>query len=98
LLNPESGYLCRALWLPLVLAAFWLGGCATSPTPPPAQQTAPAPAVNLAGFPAVFRSGYGDGCASANASRRRDEARFKSEPDYAQGWRDGYDICRRRRN
>lgn len=55
------------------------------------------PAVNLSGYPPEFRQGYADGCASANAPRRRDEARFKSDANYAQGWQDGYDICRRKK-
>jgi hypothetical protein len=93
-LSPERSYALQAFWL--VLAACWLGGCATSPPPPPAP-TAAAPTVNLAGFSAAFRSGYGDGCASVNAPHKRDEARYKAEQDYALGWRDGYDICRRRR-
>jgi hypothetical protein len=81
--------------LRLLLSAtvvLWLAGCATAP-PPSAGQ----PDVNLAGFPPEFRAGYSDGCASVNAPRRRDEARFKADANYAQGWRDGYDICRRRR-
>jgi hypothetical protein len=72
-----------------------LGACATSPTPtspPPAKP----PGVNLTGFPPEFRAGYSDGCASVNAARQRDEVRFKTDAQYAQGWRDGYDICRRR--
>ena len=69
--------------------------CVSTPgtAPPPVK----APAVNLSGFPPEFRAGYGDGCASVNAARRRDEARFKSDTQYAQGWRDGYDICRRQK-
>jgi hypothetical protein len=72
------------------LALSLLGACATSPPP------AKPPAVNLSGFPPEFRAGYSDGCASVNAARRRDEARFRTDAQYAQGWRDGYDICRRR--
>jgi hypothetical protein len=70
-----------------------LAGCATSP---PSSSTAKPPPVNLSGFPPEFRAGYSDGCASVNAARRRDEARFKADANYAQGWRDGYDACRRR--
>jgi hypothetical protein len=68
-----------------------VAGCA-------AQSTAPAPAVNLSGYPPEFRQGYADGCAStkSGAARKRDEARYKSDTDYAQGWRDGYDICQRK--
>ena len=75
----------------LVMAVLWLASCAT--TAPP---SAKPPAVNLSGFTPEFRAGYSDGCASVNAARRRDEARFKTDAQYAQGWRDGYDICRRR--
>ena len=73
------------------LALSLLGACANAP--PPAVK---APAVNLSGFPPEFRAGYSDGCASVNAARRRDEPRYKTDAQYAQGWRDGYDICRRR--
>ncbi len=75
-----------AVFLMVIAAA----GCATQSKPP-------APALNLSGYPPEFRQGYADGCASVNAARKRDEARFKSEANYAQGWRDGYDICRRRK-
>lgn len=53
--------------------------------------------VNLGGYPPAFRAGYLDGCESANrlAGRTRDEGRFKSDPMYATGWRDGFDICRK---
>ncbi len=78
-------------------------GCATSPsttTPmaPVPGKPAVAPSVNLAGYSPAFRAGYADGCASVGAaSRTRDEQRFKTETDYAMGWRDGNDICRRRK-
>ncbi len=74
------------VFLTLIAAA----GCTTQSQPP-------APAVNLSGYPPEFRQGYADGCASVNAARKRDEARFKSDANYAQGWRDGYDICQRRK-
>jgi hypothetical protein len=60
------------------------------------QSTTPAPAVNLSGYPPEFKQGYADGCASVNALRKRDETRFKIDAHYAQGWRDGYDICSKR--
>ena len=74
----------------LILAAALLGACA-APKPPP-------PNVNLTGFPPAFRDGYADGCRSAKpgAARRRDESRFAQDAQYASGWRDGYDICRKR--
>ena len=77
--------------LPVFLILVAVAGCATqSPLP------LPAPAVNLSGYPLEFRQGYADGCASVNAARKRDETRFKADANYAQGWRDGNDICRRR--
>lgn len=80
--------------LPALLILIAAAGCATQPQPP---APAAAPAVNLSGYPPAFRQGYTDGCASVNAARQRDEARYKSDANYAQGWRDGYDICRRRK-
>ena len=55
-----------------------------------------SPSVNLSGYPAAFRDGYSDGCASARGGLRRDEPRYKSDGQYALGWRDGYDICKTR--
>lgn len=71
--------------------ALLVAGCASQSTPP-------APAVNLSGYPLEFKQGYADGCASArpNAARKRDETRFKADANYAQGWRDGRDICGKR--
>ena len=54
--------------------------------------------VNLVGFSPAFKQGYTDGCESAGALRqRRDEARYKAEADYLQGWNDGYSICAKRK-
>ncbi|MDP2707444.1 MAG: hypothetical protein Q8O70_08075 [Burkholderiales bacterium] len=79
--------------LPAFLILIAAAGCATQPQPP---APAAAPAVNLSGYPPAFRQGYTDGCASVNAARKRDEARFKSDANYATGWRDGYSICKSR--
>ncbi len=94
----------------LIAVIIWaiLAGCAGQPQlgqPPPGQPQPgqPPPAnhskINLAGYPLEFRQGYADGCASAQPStgRKRDETRFKSDSNYAQGWQDGYDICRRQK-
>jgi hypothetical protein len=53
------------------------------------------PNVNLAGYPPEFRAGYLDGCESARRTvgQKKDEQRFKREPQYTAGWRDGFDIC-----
>jgi hypothetical protein len=76
----------------IAVAAALAAGCAGRPAPTPEK-----PGVNLSGYSPAFRSGYADGCGSVDAARKRDEPRFKSDTDYAQGWRDGYDICRRRK-
>jgi len=54
--------------------------------------------VNLSGFPPAFRDGYSDGCQSAKggAALKRDAARYGNDRQYAMGWRDGFDICRKR--
>src|SRR4026207_1535697 len=53
------------------------------------------PNVNLGGYPPEFRAGYLDGCESAKRTigQKKDEQRFKREPQYATGWQDGFDIC-----
>ena len=57
-----------------------------------------APNVNLVGYPPVFRAGYVDGCNSATRPvQTKNEERFKREPQYAAGWRDGYDICSKKK-
>lgn len=73
----------------LVLLAALAAGCAAS---------APRPQINLSGYSAAFRQGFGDGCDSVGALRaaKRDEARFRADADYAMGWRDGYAICSKR--
>jgi hypothetical protein len=73
------------------LIAILLSLPACSPT----ASRAPAPAVNLAGFPPAFKDGYADGCQSARSARRRDEQRFAEDRQYAAGWRDGFDVCKR---
>ncbi|HVY06888.1 MAG TPA: hypothetical protein VHB46_13010 [Burkholderiales bacterium] len=74
--------------LALIVAVAVLGACGS----PPAKKEAN---VNLAGYPPAFRAGYLDGCDSSKRSsgRTRDEDRFKHDPQYASGWRDGFDIC-----
>ena len=74
----------RVLWLG---ASMLIAACSSAP--PPAN-------INLSGYPPAFRQGYADGCASAGGFMKRDEARFKADVQYAWGWRDGRDICRRR--
>jgi len=69
------------------LGATLLAGCAGGTAP-----------VNLGGFSPAFKQGYTDGCESAGALiQRRDEARYKTESEYMQGWNDGYSICAKRK-
>lgn len=77
----------------LIAALAGLSGCATEG----AQQYQPAN-LNLSGFPPAYRAGYADGCDSAGMlmGRKRDAARFKSDPQYAQGWQDGNQLCKHR--
>ena len=55
--------------------------------------------VNLSGYPPAFRSGYMDGCESSKraSGQNKDLDRFNHDPQYASGWRDGYDICTKRK-
>ncbi len=71
-----------------IFTAFLMAGCASQRTP------APPPTVNLSGYSAEFRQGYADGCASIKTAHRRDETRFKSDANYAMGWRDGVSMCK----
>lgn len=90
-------------------AAVAVAGCASLPgthgappepvpTAPPLPRNAepPRPSINLSGFPLPYRQGYADGCASATGVRRRDEARYASDPNYRTGWDDGVALCRRK--
>jgi len=84
-----------------LIAAIAIAACAQVPVPErrPAGANVNRPAganVNLSGFPPEFRQGYADGCSSAKGPRVRDEARNRDQPQYASGWRDGFDICSRR--
>jgi hypothetical protein len=79
----------RKTAIAISLATTFLIGCAPAAKPQPSN-------INLAGFPAAFREGYGDGCQSVGkANVYRDEKRFASDRQYASGWRDGYDACSR---
>jgi len=75
----------------VLVVAVGLAAC-SQPRPKPAQAN-----VNLAGFPPTYKQGYVDGCATSHGLRTvRDEAAFKADFQYASGWRDGKDICKKR--
>jgi hypothetical protein len=82
--NPAMKRICLLIATALV--------CACAPTKKEA-------GVNLAGYPPEFRAGYLDGCASSKrtSGQTRDNDRFKHDPQYASGWRDGFDICGKRK-
>lgn len=84
---PVAGAASMRRLAPVMVLAM-LAACA-------AKQSPQRENINLSGFPRAFKEGYADGCASVRGSTKRDGARFKSDPQYAQGWRDGLDICRR---
>lgn len=78
-----------------LLFSLALAACSALPGAGPAKSEPPP--VNLSGYPPAFRHGFNDGCASAKSySERKDATRFKSDELYAQGWRDGKDICAKR--
>jgi len=85
----------------LFLITIVVGGCATSSQK--STSTSPPPKyhpqnVNLSGFPPAYKAGYQDGCDSVNSSeKQKDIKRFKSDSQYAQGWRDGFDLCKKKR-
>lgn len=83
--------LSRAASVPLMAAALLIAGCET-PREPSSTSGSPASTYNLAGYPAAFKQGYADACASP---RRRNEERYKYESDYSMGWNDGQNICRK---
>jgi hypothetical protein len=75
-----------------LLAGAVLAGCASSKPSYQPQN------VNLSGYPPAYRAGYQDGCDTARLliGSRKDAERFKRESEYATGWRDGYDLCKRK--
>jgi len=77
------------------LILLLVASCTSAPERP-GSPAAAGSNVNLSGFPPEFRQGYADGCSSARGARVRDEARNKQDMQYAAGWRDGFDICRRK--
>jgi hypothetical protein len=54
------------------------------------------------GHPPAYAAGYADGCASGKeaagglfASARKDASRYGADDQYAAGWDDGFEKCRR---
>lgn len=76
--------------VPLGLAALLITGCAHQKTDAPSER---AP-VNLSGYSAAFREGFGDGCDTVRGSRKRKEVRYTEDDQYRRGWDDGLAICK----
>jgi len=89
--------------------AILLGACApaqvrvqeSGPPPPTTASPTAAPATagyNLAGYPPAFRDGFTAACESLRSrpAGARDEARYRDDPQYAMGWRDGREMCARK--
>lgn len=56
---------------------------------------------NLAGHPIEYQDGYVDGCSTGTKAAgnpyyefRKDIRRFDADRLYAQGWTDGFNICK----
>jgi hypothetical protein len=86
----------RAARVPLFLLSLALvNGCST---PPASVSTVPREAppagsrYNLSGYSESFKQGYGDACASPS---RRNEGKYKADPDYQFGWNDGKALCKK---
>lgn len=83
-----------------ILIPILAGGCSdfaqkSSPSSQPHKYQPQS--VNLSGFPPAYKAGYQDGCDSVDRSeKKKDIKRFKADSQYASGWRDGFDLCKKR--
>lgn len=55
----------------------------------------------LAGYPEPYKDGYTDGCSSGMKAAgnpyftfKKDVMRFDADKLYAQGWNDGFNVCK----
>lgn len=70
--------------LACALLTVMLAACGTSTQPK---------TFNLAGYPAAYKRGHADGCASVDRTQRRDERSYRDDADYMMGWNDGRSAC-----
>lgn len=87
-----GAFACVGRVAALVLLGAGLAGCARGPT----VTAAPGPPVNLSGYSPAFKEGFAGGCDTARGTARRDESRYRDDPQYARGWDDGRSICARK--
>ncbi len=87
--NYNGVYCCLGL-----LLFGLLSGCVSRPASPGEERL---PNVNLSGFPADYRKAYGEGCtlARSGGTVAQAPAFSRDAPQAAQGWRDGFDYCKR---
>jgi hypothetical protein len=78
-----------------LLLALALGACTAARELE--KDKAPGVSVNLAGFPPEYRKAYGEGCTHARGGGALSQAPAfqQGAQQAAQGWRDGFDYCKR---
>ena len=77
----------------IIILAFALSACAADDLKNRREK--------LAGKPEAYKDGYVDGCSSGNQVAgspyypfQKDPQRFESDKMYAQGWGDGFTVCK----
>ena len=56
----------------------------------------PVSDIDLSSKSQAFKDGFSDGCQSAKGTFTQDSSRFKSNPDYNEGWYAGKKSCSNR--
>ena len=89
-----ASHLIRMVTLTLSMAL--LASCAFEPSQSVRQERAQraTQSINLQGFPPEYRQGFTDGCATVGGASSPKPA---GEPNYVQGWQDGFKHCTNRR-
>jgi hypothetical protein len=86
----------RRTRLLVILAIAAAAGCATEKDLRPGARD-PAKvtdSINLSGHPPEFRRGFTDGCTAARSNPSATRPRVEGQ--YAVGWQDGFDYCKRK--
>jgi hypothetical protein len=83
-------------YAPAIVAIAVVAGCASDPGLRPGARNPGkvTDSINLSGYPPEFRQGFTDGCAAARADPGATRPRVEGQ--YAVGWQDGFDYCKRR--
>lgn len=69
--------------------------CTTGGTVGPERAARTTQSLNLSGFPPEYRKGFTDGCAAVGAPKPA-SAPSGAEPQFQQGYKDGFSYCTRR--